>query len=386
MPHQAGHTWGDLISSGFDKGKDFLDDYGTLVGAAGQLASSEKAVEALEGLGEKAVETIGMPKTDAAGNPVGIYDTVKSDTIFKPFTVTGLPTGTINTDAMGGTEYSLSPEQEALATSLRTGGSTLIDAILGRNEFGTPDPITGEMKDDARSGMGYLQKLLGDPFKAENLAKTEQSTYDRLREIRTPEEERAQIALNSALIAGGRQGLQTSQYGGSPEQFALSKAIEEQKSKDVVSAMGLAREDAQAQANANAGALTQMLAEKGFGVDALNTFLDQSYAPQSNLLASIMPSIQLSDIVTASGRDLGNYGMNLGNALLNYDLGTRGAAANLRNQTLQGLFDLLIADKTAKGNVAAAQAGGINTGNPGLDAALNSISGISEYGFKLPGF
>ena len=54
---------------------------------------------------------------------------------------------------------------------------------------------------------------------------------------------------------------------------------------------------------------------------------------------------------------MGNYGMNLANTMLNYDLGTRGAAANLRNQTIQGWFELLIADKTAQGNVAAAQAG-----------------------------
>ena len=404
MPHQAGHTWGDLISSGLSKGQDFLKDYGTLVGAAGQLASSEKAVKELEGLGKKAVETIGFP----AG---GIYDTVQSDTKFKPFTVTGLPTGTINTDAMGGTQYSLSPEQQALATSLRTGGSSLVDAVLGRGQYGTLNPDTGLMEDDMRSEQANLINLLEmgdkdaqgrtyrhlkqddylksytDPFMADSLAAAEQTAYDRLRAIRTPEEQRAQTALNQNLVAQGRQGLQTSQFGGSPEQFALSKAIEEQKSADALAAMGMARQDAEALVNQRRAAigdartdqalgssqrlqaLQQQMAEKGLGADIASSFLAQSYAPQTQLLQSLTPSIQLSDIATAAGRDMGNYGMNLGNTLLNYDLGTRGAAANLRNQTLQGLFDLLIADKTAQGNVAAAEAG----------AGQNSGGGINPY-------
>jgi hypothetical protein len=151
--------------------------------------------------------------------------------------------------------------------------------------------------------------------------------------------------------------------------------------------MGMARQDAEALVNQRRAAigdartdqalgssqrlqaLQQQMAEKGLGADIASSFLAQSYAPQTQLLQSLTPSIQLSDIATAAGRDMGNYGMNLGNTLLNYDLGTRGAAANLRNQTLQGLFDLLIADKTAQGNVAAAEAG----------AGQNSGGGINPY-------
>lgn len=378
--------------------QNFVDNYGTLVGAAGQLASTESAVKKLEGLGKDAVEDIGFP----AGS---IYDTVRSDTTFKPFGVTGLPTGTISTDAMGGTQYSLSPEQQALATSLRTGGSSLVDAVLGRGQYGTFNPETGLMQDDMRAGQQDLMNLLqmtdkddqgrtyrglkqeqyGDwyvnPFLGDNIQSAEQAAYDRLRAIRTPEEQRAQTALNQNLVAQGRQGLQTAEFGGSPEQFALSKAIEEQKSVDALAAMGMAREDAQRIADQRGkavfdaredqklgsiqrlAALQQQATEKGLGADIASSFLAQSYAPQTQLLQSLTPSIQLSDIATAAGRDMGNYGTNLANTMLNYDLGTRGAAAALRNQTMQGLFDLLISDKTAQGNVAAAQAGGAGGNN-----------------------
>ena len=378
MPHQAGHSFADLFGGLFNTGVDFVKDNSTAIGVAGQLANQEAAVNALEGLGDDAKKFIGMPEG-------GLYNTIKGDTLFKPFNVSAIP-GNVTTNAMGGTNFSLSPEQAALEKSLRTGGSQLVDAVLGRGEFGSPDPVTGEMRQDARSGMGYLQGLLGDPFKAENLAATEQTAYDRLRAIRTPEEQRAQTGLNQNLVAQGRQGLQTAQFGGSPEQFALSKAIEEQKSADAVSAMGLARQDAQSLSNARLGALQQQVAEKGLGANIASQFLGASYNPQTALLAATQPSLNLADMATTAGRQLGQYGLGLGQSQMGYDLGAQSAAANIRNQTMKGLFDLMIADKNAAANTASAALtgpSGINTGSAGLDAALTSLPDILKYGFKL---
>ena len=345
---------------------NFVNDNSTAIGVAGQIANQEAAVKALTGLGDDAKTYIGMPDD-------GLYDTIKGDTLFKGFNVSAIP-GSASTNAKGGTSYSLSPEQAAIEESLRTGGSSLVDAVLGRGQYGSVDPATGAMVDDPRSSMGYLQGLFGDPFKAENLAATEQTTYDRLRAIRSPEEQRQQTGLNQNLVSQGRQGLQTAQYGGSPEQFALSKAIEEQKSADVMSAMGIARQDAQSQANANAGALTQMMAEKGFGVDAAMSFLGGSYNPQTALLAAMQPSLNSADMATTAGRQLGGYGMGLGQSQMGYDLGAQSAAANIRNQTMKGLFDLLISNNNAKANTASAA---INS------SALPGGSG-SSGGFNLP--
>ena len=404
MANGVTNTGAKTLNLGGFGGKlqDFVDNYGTLIGAAGQLAATESAVNKLEGMGADAKEFIGFPGDQ------NLYNTIAGTTTFKPFGVTGLPMGSVQADAQGGAAFSLSPEQEALARSLRTGGSTLIDTVMGRGQYGTYDPATGEWKQDMMAELPRLQNLLevgdkdalgrtyrhlkqddylkqyADPFSAASLADAEQTAYDRMRAIRTPEEERAQTALNSALVAGGRQGLQTAQFGGSPEQFALSKAIEEQKAADAMMAMQMARQDAQALANQRAlaigeartdqelrsqqrlASLLDMARQIGLGADIASSFLTQSYAPQTALIQAMQPSIDLANISTAARRDLGGQTLNLGQSYLDYDLGTRGAGVNLRNQTLQGLFDLLVAKETAAGNVAAAQAGNLSGGSGGF--------------------
>ena len=132
----------------------FIDNYGTLIGASGQLAATESAVNKLEGMGADAKEFIGFPGDQ------NLYNTIAGTTTFKPFGVTGLPMGSVQTDAQGGAAFSLSPEQEALAKSLRTGGSSLIDAVLGRGQYGTFDPATGQYTDDMRSEQANLMRLL----------------------------------------------------------------------------------------------------------------------------------------------------------------------------------------------------------------------------------
>ena len=339
-----------------------------LLGAAGQIAATEDAISRLRDLGAEGKETIGMP----AGS---LYDTVAGATTFKPFSVYSLP-GSVTTTGTGGTTFALSPEQQALEASLRTGGQSLYDiGIMGRGQ-GAIDPATGLPTDDARAGQADLISLLEqpgyrglkqdeymqafrDPFQAPALAAGEQTLFDRIREIRMPEEERARVALQQQLVAGGRQGLQTAQYGGSPESFALNKAIEEQKSQDAIAAMNFARQDAQLLADANLraiqegradqelGSLTRLRAlqqqaqEKQIAGQIAESMIAGSYRPTEALIAQTQPSLNLADIATVAGRQLGGYGSELGRAALDYDLGAEGAAVNLRNQLLQGLFGML---------------------------------------------
>jgi len=419
---------GGAASSVFDAA---TDNWANLLGAAGQIASTESAISRLQDIGAEGKAAIGMP----AGS---IYDTVAGASQFKPFSVYSLP-GSVTTTAQGGTTFDLSPEQRALEQSLRTrgsaligdvtfglspeqttleqslrtGGSTLIDALLGRGQYGTLDPTTGQYQQNLRAGQSELMRVLEggslidpltgqheqtyrsrkqadylkrfrDPFTAGELATSEQTLFDRLREIRMPEEERARVALQQQLVAGGRQGLQTAQFGGSPESFALNKAIEEQTSQDVISAMNFARQDAQLLADANLravqegrtdqslqsqqrlAALQQQVQEKqvtGNLAEQLlassyrpsqarlaqtqltgnlaEQMLASSYRPTQALTAQMQPSLNLADIATVAGRQLGGYGSELGRASLDYDLGAEGAAANLRNQLLQGLFGML---------------------------------------------
>ena len=131
-------------------------------------------------------------------------------------------------------------------------------------------------------------------------------------------------------------------------------------------AMGEARTDQGLRSQQRLASLQELARQKGLGADIASSFLTQSYAPQTALIQAMQPSIDLANISTAARRDLGGQTLNLGQSYLDYDLGTRGAGVNLRNQTLQGLFDLLVAKETAAGNVAAAQAGNLSGGSGGF--------------------
>ena len=349
-----------------DSGVNFVDRNRTALGVAGQLVNQEAAIKALEGLGDDAKQFLGLPEG-------GLYDTIAGDTRFKPFNVSAIP-GTFNTDAQGTSSFALSPEQRAVEESLRTGGSQLVDAVLGRGQYGTFNRQTCQMEQNMRSEQAALIDMLEGPMRSENLASTEQTAFDRLQALRQPEQERAQLALNQNLIAQGRQGLRTAQFGGSPEQLALSKAIQEQTGRDALSAMQLARTDAQAQSNARLAALQQQAREKQLGANIATQFLGQSYTPQTALLQAIQPSLNIADMSTTAGRQLGQYGLGLGQSQMAYDLGAQSAATNLRNQTLKGLFDLMIADRNANATE--------NAGATVNAAAMQG--GNSSGGFKIP--
>jgi len=378
-----------------------------LLGAAGQIAATESAISRLRDLGAEGKETIGMP----AGS---LYDTVAGATTFKPFSVYSLP-GSVTTTGTGGTTFALSPEQQALEASLRTGGQSLYDiGIMGRGQ-GAIDPATGLPTDDARAGQADLISLLEqpgyrglkqdeymqafrDPFQAPALAAGEQTLFDRIREIRMPEEERARVALQQQLVAGGRQGLQTAQYGGSPESFALNKAIEEQRSQDAIAAMNFARQDAQLLADANLraiqegradqelGSLTRLRAlqqqaqEKQIAGQIAESMIAGSYRPTEALIAQTQPSLNLADIATVAGRQLGGYGSELGRASLDYDLGAEGAAVNLRNQLLQGLFGMLTQANQPQPTVNVIT--GTGTGGTGGTGGFTWPGGLSDIRLK----
>ena len=351
-------AWYDNILGGVN---DFFenDDYKNLrniLGTTGQLAVAEKAMGDLQDLGGEAKEFIGFPRTGPDGLPQDLYDTVSDAAKFTPFSVTSLP-GKTTFGAGGTTDFALNPEQAALEKSLRTGGSQLVDAVLGRGDFGTLNPQTGEMEQNMRSEQAALIGMLTDPFRAENLAKTETTMFDRLQELRAPEQARAQTALTNQLVGQGRQGLQTDAYGGSPEQFALAKAMEEQRSADAISAMGLARQDASEISNRTLQALQQQVTEKELGGRLADLFIEKSYRPQEAMIDATAPSLDAAMLANLSGCQLGGYATELGAAALDYDMNAEQLATDLRREALNSLFGLLISEQQSAGDVAAAQAG-----------------------------
>lgn len=374
----------------------------TTIGVAGQLAAANLAKNRLQDLSESAVTRIGMPTGS-------FYDTIKADTKFTPFSVTSNP-GTVTTDSTGSAFYNLNADQTALENRLRTGGSSLVDAVLGRGGYGSPkldangNPLLDALgnpvlEDNMRSGQDALLEMLQvggrdaagqnyrdrslqnyigsnqsltDPFDATNLATSENALFNQLQAMRQPQQARDQLALDEKLFSQGRTGLQTAAYGGSPEQFAREQAIAEQTAQDQLMAMQQARSDAatisdrrrlgigearadQALASGQIlSALQQQMQEKEVGGDLATRFLESSYQPGQELVAMMQPSLNMSQDATVAGRQLGGYGRDLATQELEYDLGTEEMQAEIEREALNSVFGLLMAEKSAQAQVNAA--------------------------------
>lgn len=194
-----------------------------------------------------------------------LITSAKTDGTFKPFTVTsGLATAP--TTAEGGFSVNLSPDQLALQ-----------EQLMGQAS-------------NAFSGLG-----LDGSF---DRASEEQKIYDRLQQMRIPEQERNQIALRNQLFGEGRTGLYTDAYGGTPEQLTLSKAMQEGQSLDALNAM------------------QQVDLQRKNQYDLASGLLSSGYEPQQRTLDMLelgrgtaqLPNTLQSNLLTATS-NLGSKGL-----------------------------------------------------------------------------
>ena len=152
-------------------------------------------------------------------------------------------------------------------------------------QFGTQvDPTTGQFTTTlglSPQEQAMQQQLFGGAgqfFEQAQAPRTarEQEIFDRIRAVQSPEEQRQRLALEERLAAQGRLGVQTAQYGGTPEQLAMAKAQEEAQNMAALQAMQQAQAEQLQQAN---------LGQQMLGL---------SYLPQGQLLAATQPSQQLA--------------------------------------------------------------------------------------------
>ena len=139
-----------------------------------------------------------------------------------------------------------------------------------------------------------------------------------------PEEERQRLQQEERLLSQGRLGVQTAQYGGTPEQLALAKAQEEAKTRSMMGARQLAQGEAAQQF--------------GMGQQMLGT----SYLPQQQLLAAQQAS-QLFPQLQQRGQlyGAGLYGEGVASGLdmlLASGLGQATMMGNLGSGLLGGVF------------------------------------------------
>lgn len=216
-------------------------------------------------------------------------DITAPDVSFKPFTVTG---GFGKIDAgPSGTKYQLDAEQQALADALFT------DA--------------GE----------FFTAAAADP------AVREQAVYDRMLSAMAPDETRRRLELEERMLAQGRGGIRTAQYGGTPEQLALDKAIQESRNQAML------------------GAMQQAQAEQAQQASLGSQFLQQSYAPQAAMLSAFSPALNVAGMADVARRQAGELGLEAqmanANLLLGQQQGKAGLYAGLYGNVLSGLGGML---------------------------------------------
>ena len=297
----------DLTSGAYDAtpaGSGF--DLGGLLGGAAQLGSTfYQNRENIER--ERALGVLGQQQATAIGQQA------LGASSFKPFAVT-TGAGTTQTDAQGGFNLGLSPEQAAMQAQLTGQAGNLFSNITG------------------------------------NAGQAGQDIYNQIRAIQNPQEQRDQLRLNEELFARGRGGISSAQYGGqNQEQFGFNQAQQEAMNKAAFQARTMAL-----------GEQEQML---GLG----QGLLGQAYVPQREQLDALSVGTNIANIAGTGARTGATLQSQLGSAGIEALLKASQQANALETARDQSYANLLLGS-----GQGANQAAGLLTGGniDGLAASL----------------
>jgi hypothetical protein len=307
---------------------------GNLLAGLGGFAAQNEAIKDIQGLSKDASTAIyGQNYTVPQGGLIGEID---RQSTFKPFGVTTATGSRAGFSSTGNLDTSLSPTEQALQERMLGFGSRAFGFL--------DDPAAREQEQGQIIGM-----LTQDPTQR---AAREQEIMGNLTALQAPEQERQRLALEERLFGQGRTGVRTGMFGGTPEQLALEKAIQEQQAGSALTAMEQARAEQ---------ALTSQQTLAGLG-ETRNRFdllgqlglqsLPAAYQGQNQLLANLNPALdafRTSQALRATGL---TTGAGLAETGLEAQLGFEGLAAALRQQQFQGLFDLLKGEQAAEAQAA----------------------------------
>jgi len=255
-------------------------------------------------LSQNEIDLLTQYAADVPALASGIAETAAGAAEFVPFSVktaTGAGT-TIGAGATGQPElqYTLSPEEQAIQSGLLSGAQGMVGQA----------PVTAE------------------------------SLYGQIRGIQTPEEERQRLALENRLASQGRLGVQTAAYGGTPEQLAYQKAIQEAQNQAAFQATQMAPQLQQAQ------------------IQNLTGMLGAAYIPQQQAMAGLMPGIDISRIAQAARQGEAESLYRGGIAGLEAQAAGATAAANVeaaRTQALANALSGMFAKPDGAGATSAGQ-------------------------------
>ena len=350
--------------------------WGDFFGGAGAYYLGEENIKGAQKLGQNI-----QAGTDALANQA------RTDTTFQPYTVTsGL--ANVATNAQGGFDLNLSPEQQAMQQQLMGGAGQLAGNLggqynpmagqIGSNAYGQAqnflgqagqyDPSIAVQRGSVGSLFGQQLGQYGQGQDIQNLRsqygnlaqqagqglmmspeQRQGDIYESIRATQRPEEQRQNLALEERLLGQGRLGISTDAYGGTPEQLAMAKAQAEAGNTASLMARQQAMAEGQ-QAMQNAQSLTGMtadLAQVGGGLE----------------------SQQLKNILGLQGADQGAAGFQQGLQQGNFNLGQ--GMFGLGNQAAQLPAQLQGQDIT---NMQAMMNAGYNP----QQQALNMLQGANQ--------
>ena len=297
--------------------------FDNLTTGLGSIYGFNEAISDVKDVGARALQRAETAATDVAGQ-----------TQFKPFTVTS-GIGGVSTTPTGGITTTLTPEQQALQQQLQGFGTQAFGML------GSPEQRAAEQA----SVVGMLTGAGG------GLQQREADIMQRLQAAVSPEQERQRMALEERLFGQGRLGVATNQYGGTPEQLALEKAIAEQQAGLGVSAMEQARAEQQQQASQTLAGLQETRARLGLLGDLGLQSLGASYLPQEQLLRTLQPAIDVANLTNLGQRQGAQLGASLLQSGLTGQLGAETAATNLEQSRIQAITNLLAGQIGAEGQV-----------------------------------
>ena len=215
-----------------------------------------------------------------------------------------------------------------------------------------PEGITSMLADPLANIQGGLiqqtQQAMGQT------TATPEELYGQIRAIQTPEEQRQRLELENRLAAQGRLGVQTAAYGGTPEQLAFEKAIQE----------------AQNQASLQAIEAAPQLQRQQ--IENITGLLGAAFVPQQQSIAAIAPSLEAARIQQAARQGQTEALYRGGIAGLEAQAAAGTAASNIEAARTQALANAL------SGMFARPDSGGASSAEQLVSALLGRSSGYLE--------
>ena len=214
----------------------------------------------------------------------------------------------------------------------------------------TLDPQSQQLVDSLRQQSSQQAGMLG--------GMSPEGLMQQMSALRAPEQARQQQQLDNRLNAQGRLGIQTDAYGGTPEQFAMQKAMQEQQSADALASLQGSRQ------------------LQGMDIQNLSGMLGVSGMPQQQLTAAMQPGMTGLQVAQAPAMLEGQTIANLGQQQLQGIPASINAEALLRQSQMEGLINIL---GLSSGGAAGGVGNGVGSNTTSAIAGLLGDAGSSIW-------